>query len=143
MIRVVLDANIFVSTILKSRSNPAKVFQLAEERKVTLISSEDILSEVRAVLSYPKLRKFHGHTPEKIIEFIKRATRVSFIVPGKTKIDAIKDDPEDNKYLSAAVEGKADFIVSGDHHLKDLKTFQGIRILDPAAFLGLVKTLNK
>ncbi|MGZ3558925.1 MAG: putative toxin-antitoxin system toxin component, PIN family, partial [Thermodesulfobacteriota bacterium] len=48
MIRVVLDANIFVSTILKSRSNPAKVFQLAEEGKVTLISSEEILSEVRA-----------------------------------------------------------------------------------------------
>jgi len=142
MIRVVLDANIFVSTILKSRSNPAQVFQLAEGGKVTLISSEEILSEVKAVLLYPKLRRLHGRTPEKIVEFVKRAARVSFIVPGKTKIEAIKDDPNDNKYLAAAVEGKADFIVSGDRHLKDLKTFQGIRLLGPAAFLGLMQTLK-
>ena len=54
------------------------------------------------------------------------------------KVEEIKDDPEDNKYLSAAVEGKADFIVSGDHHLKDLKTFHGIRILDPSTFLVLM-----
>jgi len=138
MIRVVLDANIFVSTVLKSHSNPAKVFQLAKEGKVTLISSKDILSEVKTVLLYAKLRKLHRRTQKEIEKFVKKATRVSFIVPGTTKIQEIKDDPADNKYLSAAVEGKADFIVSGDHHLKDLKTFQGIRILDPSTFLALI-----
>jgi putative PIN family toxin of toxin-antitoxin system len=138
MIRGVLDTNILVSTVLKSRSNPAKVFQLAKEGKVTLISSRDILSEVKAVLLYPKLRKLHGRTPREIDRFVKRAARVSFIVPGTTKIHEIKDDPTDNKYLSAAVEGKADFIVSGDHHLKDLRIFQGIRVLDPSAFLTLM-----
>jgi len=90
------------------------------------------------VLLYAKLRKLHRRTPKEIDEFVKRATRVSFIVPGTTKIQEIKDDPADNKYLSAAIEGKADFIVSGDHHLKDLKTFQGIRILDPSTFLLLM-----
>ena len=138
MIKVVLDANIFVSTVLKSRSNPAKVFQLAEEGKVILISSQDILSEVRAVLFYPKLRKLHGRTPKEIEEFLKRATRVSFIVAGERSIREIKEDPGDNKYLAAAAEGRADFIVSGDHHLKDLKMFQGIRILDPSAFLTVM-----
>jgi hypothetical protein len=138
MIRVVLDANIFVSTVLKSHSNPAKVFQLAKEGKVTLISSKDIFSEVKTVLLYAKLRKLHRCAPKEIYEFVKRATRVSFIVPGTTKIHEITDDPADNKYLSAAIEGKADFIVSGDHHLKDLKTFQGIRILDPSTFLLLM-----
>ena len=54
MIKVVLDANIFVSAVLKSHSSPARDFQLAEEGKVTLISSNDILSEVKAVLLYPK-----------------------------------------------------------------------------------------
>ena len=138
MIKVVLDANIFVSTVLKSRSKPARIFELAEERKVTLISSEDILSEVRAVLLYPKLQKLHSSTPNEIDQFVKRIARVSFIVPDKTEIHEIKNDPKDNKYLSAAVEGKADFIVSGDHHLKDLKIFRGIRILDPSAFLTLM-----
>ena len=138
MIRVVLDANILVSTVLKSCSNPAKVFQLAKEGKVTLISSRDILSEVKAVLLYPKLRRLHGRTPKEIDRFVKRAARVSFIVPGTTKIHEIKDDPTDNKYPSAAVEGKADFIISGDHHLKDLRIFQGIRVLDPSAFLSFM-----
>jgi putative PIN family toxin of toxin-antitoxin system len=138
MIRVVLDANIFVSTVLKSHSNLAKVFQLAKEGKVTLISSKEILAEVKAVLLYAKLRKLHRRTPKEIDEFIRRATRVSFIVQGITKIQEIQHDPADNKYLSAAIEGKADFIVSGDHHLKDLKIFQGIRILDPSTFLALM-----
>jgi len=138
MIRVVLDANIFVSTVLKSHSNPARVFQLAKEGKVILISSKDTFSEVKTVLLYPKLRKLHGRTPKEISEFVKRATRVSYIVPGTTKILEIKDDPADNKYLSAAIEGRADFIVSGDHHLKDLKTFRGIRIIDPSIFLALM-----
>jgi len=138
MIRVVLDANIFVSTVLKSHSNPAKVFQLAKEGKVTLISSKDIFSKVKTVLLYAKLWKLHRRTPKEIDEFVKRATRVSFIVPGTTKIHEIKDDPADNKYLSATIEGKADFIVSGDHHLKDLKTSHGIRILDSSTFLLLM-----
>ena len=142
MIRVVLDANIFVSTVLKSRSIPAKVFELAKDRKIILISSKDILSEIRTVLFYPKLRKLHGRSAKRIDTFIRKATRVSFVVPGKTKIDEIKEDPTDNKYLSAALEGKADFIVSGDHHLKDLKAFQGIRILDPATFLELMIKLR-
>ena len=138
MIRVVLDANIFVSTVLKSHSNPAKVFQLAKEGKVTLISSKDILSEVKTVLLYAKLRKLHRRTSKEIDGFVKRTTRVSFIVTGTTEIQEIKEDPADNKYLSAAIEGKADFIVSGDHHLKDLRTFRGIRILDPSTFLALM-----
>jgi hypothetical protein len=142
MIRVVLDANIFVSAVLKSGSNPAKVFQLAEDRKIILISSRDILSEVRAVLFYPKLRNLHGRTAKEIDEFIKRAIRISLIVSGRTKVHQIKEDPEDDKYLSAAVEGKADFIISGDHHLKNLKTFQGIRILDPATFLEFMNKLS-
>jgi len=53
--------------------------------------------------------------------------------------DEIREDPEGNKCLSAALEAKTDFIISGDHPLKDLKILEGIRILDPSAFLALVK----
>jgi putative PIN family toxin of toxin-antitoxin system len=101
-------------------------------------NSKDLFAEIKTVLLYAKLRKLHRRTPKEISEFVKRVVRVSFIVPGTTKIQEIKDDPADNKYLSAAVEGRADVIVSGDHHLKDLKTFQGIRILDPSTFLALM-----
>jgi putative PIN family toxin of toxin-antitoxin system len=111
---------------------------LAREDKIKLVLSDDILSEIRAVLLYPKIKERHQQTPKQIEDFLKKAARVSILARGKTKISRIREDPADNKYLSAATEVKADFIISGDHHLKDLKLFQGIRILEPSAFLKLM-----
>jgi predicted nucleic acid-binding protein len=65
-------------------------------------------------------------------------SRGAFIIPGKLDIDVIPEDPADNKIIACALEGDADFIISGDHHLTDLKIFQGIKIVDPAAFLKIV-----
>jgi uncharacterized protein len=60
------------------------------------------------------------------------------IAPGELAVEAIKDDPSDNIYLACAVEGKADFVVSGDAHLRNLKSFQAIRIVDPATFCLII-----
>lgn len=57
-------------------------------------------------------------------------------------MDAIESDPSDTIYLVCGMEGKADFVVSGDHHLKDLKTYRGIQIVDPATFLGICSVGN-
>jgi putative PIN family toxin of toxin-antitoxin system len=138
MLKVVLDANIFVSAVLKPHSDLAKIFELIKEDKIKLVLSDDILSEIRTVLLYPKIRKRHRRTPKEIHKFLKKTVRVSIVAPGGTKVEEIKDDPEDNKYLSAALEEGADFIISGDHHLKDLKIFRGIRIVDPSTFLNLI-----
>jgi len=138
MLRVVLDANVFVSAVLKPQSNLAKIFELVKEGKIKLVISGDILSEIRSVLLYPKIRKRHCRTPKEVERFLKKTVRVSFITSGRMKVEEIKDDPEDNKYLSAALEGKADLIISGDHHLKNLRIYQGIRILDPSTFLKLM-----
>jgi putative PIN family toxin of toxin-antitoxin system len=138
MLRVVLDANVFVSAVLKPQSNLARILELVKEGKIKLVISGDILSEIRSVLLYPKIRKRHCRTPKEVDKFLEKTVRVSFITSGRMNLKEIKEDPEDNKYLSAAVEGKADFIISGDHHLKDLRIYQGIRILDPSTFLKLM-----
>lgn len=44
-------------------------------------------------------------------------------------------DPKDNMFLEAAVEGRADCIVSGDKHLLRMKTFRGVDILTVGQFL--------
>ena len=139
MLKVVLDANIFVSAVLKPHSNLAKIFELVKEGKIKLILSRDILSEIRAVLLYPKIKQRHRRSPKEIEEFLQKTIPVSIIVPGKTKVRTVEEDPADTKYLAAAAEAKADFIISGDRHLKDLKIFEGIRILDPAAFLKFIE----
>lgn len=143
MLKVVLDANIFVSAVLKPHSDLAKIFQLVREGKIKLILSNDILAEIRAVLLYPKIRERHQRSPQEIEEFLQKAIPVSVITPGKMKVRTIEDDPADTKYLAAAAETGADFIVSSDRHLKDLKMFQGIRILDPSAFLRFVEKTSE
>jgi uncharacterized protein len=60
-------------------------------------------------------------------------------VPGVTDVgDAIPEDPSDHIFLSCAIEGSADMIVSGDHHLLNLKKFKGIPIMPVNEFIDLL-----
>ena len=138
MLKVVLDANIFVIAVLKPHSDLARIFDWLKEDKIRIVLSDDILSEIKAVLLYPKIKKRHRQTRKEIEEFLKKTVRAGILTQGKIDISPIKEDHSDNKYVSAALEAKADFIISGNHHLRDLKTFQGIRILDPSTFLLLM-----
>jgi hypothetical protein len=138
MIKVVLDANQYVSVLLKPHSNPARVIQLVHAGQVTLLASPAIMDEVRRVLSYPKLKKLHRRSPQEIERFLGKLEKIALVTPGSLAVSAVKDDPSDDIYLACAVEGNADFIVSGDHHLTDLRVFHGIRIVNPAAFLKAI-----
>jgi predicted nucleic acid-binding protein len=53
-------------------------------------------------------------------------------------IHAVAADPDDNKYIEAAVEGLAQFVVTGDKHLLSLKPYENIRIVTPRVFLDLL-----
>ena len=139
MIRVVIDANQFVSALLKPASNPADVIRLVRERKIQLIMSPEIIEEIRAVLLYPKIVKRHRRTSEQIDLFLKKLTKVAIITQSGPNFDVIKEDPSDNKYLACAVEGGAEYLISGDRHLINLRTFRGITITDPAHFLKIVE----
>lgn len=136
--RVVLDANQYVSAVLKPSSKPAEVVQLALEKKLTLLASEAILEEIERVLCYPKLKNIHQLNTEEIDRYIQEIQEAATITPGKLKIQAVKEDPTDDKYLVCAVEGAADYIVTGDQHLKPIGSFRGILIVDPANFFRIV-----
>jgi putative PIN family toxin of toxin-antitoxin system len=141
MTKIVIDTNILVSAILTPEGNPAKILKLVLEGKLNLIISPAILGETRQVFNYPKLAKLmekNNITRQEIYGFLDKMSRVALITPGKLDIDVIPKDPADNKIIACALEGDADFIISGDHHLTDLKIFQSIKIIDPAAFLKIV-----
>lgn len=133
--KVVLDTNVVVSRFLSARGAPAQAFKLWEAHAFDLLVSCPILQEYKKALSYPKVRKLHQLTGQEIDEVIDGFKGFSIFVDPKTKVRAIKADPKDNMFLECAVAGKADFIVSGDKHLLDLKEYQGIQILSPHAFL--------
>ena len=138
MTRIVIDTNILVSAILTPKGNPAKILKLVLEGKLNLIISPAILEETQQVLRYPRLAKLmikNKITKKEVYDFLGKMSKVAVITPDKLEIDAIPDDPADNKILACGLEGEADYIISGDHHLTDLKIFQGIKIVNPATFL--------
>jgi putative PIN family toxin of toxin-antitoxin system len=142
MTRVVIDANHFVSALLKPESNPANVLALARQGKIQLVITAEIVDEIRAVLLYPKIMKRHRRTSAQIELFLKKLLKTAVVTHSGPKLDVVRDDPSDNKYLECAVEGRADFTVSGDSHLTDLGSFRGIRIVTPARFLKTLKEIK-
>ena len=66
----------------------------------------------------------------------------STVVEGKTRLAVIREDPADDRYLEAAVEGRASYIVSGDRLLLALETYQDIEILNARQFLGVLPQVS-
>ena len=135
MLRVVLDANVFVSALLSPSSKPAEIIEMIQRGEILLVVSPQIIAEIESVLFYPRIRKRIPFRPVEIRDFVRHLESISFVTSGELEVDFIVADPDDNIYLACAYEGTADFIVSGDRHLLDVKSFQGIPIVNPALFL--------
>jgi len=138
MRRIVLDCNIFVSEILVPGSGPARILDLVRERKIELLVSPPILGEIARVMRYPKLQKRHRLSLQQLDDLIANYAGFATVTPGKRRVKAVREDPSDNMYLECALEGEADFVVSGDGHLLELETFRGIPVVSPAAFLEIL-----
>jgi putative PIN family toxin of toxin-antitoxin system len=99
--------------------------------KFTLIVSNQVVSEYLEVLSRPRFKIAHDELNDFAALILSKA---EFVLPEES-IHAVEADPSDNKFIEAAVAGQADYIVSGDKHLLDLKEYKGISIITPRAFL--------
>jgi len=140
MIRAVLDANLFVSSLIEPRGNPARIFrELIESQSFELVLSPPILEEIRRVLNYPRLRKHLASDPEEIEEYLLSLGLIAILVEGKRQLQAIEEDPEDDKYLACAIEANAEYIVSGDEHLLAIGEYEGIKIVSPQEFVKILK----
>jgi putative PIN family toxin of toxin-antitoxin system len=127
-LRVVLDTNVYFSAFTH-KGVPFWIWQKAVLREYTLLISPAILREVGEVL-----RRQAGWSEGEVIRHLKLLVRVGEIVSPAITVQAIKEDDDDNRILECAVAGKADLVVSSDHHLRRLKTYQGIGIVHPVDF---------
>ena len=137
--KIVVDANLFASVLIKPKSNPGRILDLVKQNQVELILSPAIIREIKRILLYPKLQKYHRKTAQEIDAYFEDILMFSWIVEAKETVNLIKADPSDNKYLACADEGEADYIISGDHHLLDIETYRGIKILKAKSFLTVWK----
>jgi uncharacterized protein len=128
-LRAVLDTNVYFSAFLSPKGVTFRIWQAAIRRQFVLLVSPAIMREIAEVL-----RLDLRWQESEIVAQLKLISRVAEIVVPKINLQVIKADPDDDKFLECAVEGRADLIVSGDRHLTRLKSFRGIGIVRPIDF---------
>ncbi len=136
MLRVVLDTNLFVSSVLVRHGLPAQILDAWKQRHFVLIVSPAIIAEIRSTLDYPRIRRKYPITDDDVEGLVTLITHDAVVVPGVTSVsDVIPEDPTDERVLATAVEGGANLIVSGDRHLLELGEFKGIVIVTARQWL--------
>jgi putative PIN family toxin of toxin-antitoxin system len=127
--RVVFDTNIFLSAFTFG-GKPEVVFEMARAGRIQLIVSTSILGELASILK----SKFVWDE-EDIREALMVGGRHAELVKPGIRLRVLEDDA-DNRVLECAVEGHAEWIISGDHPLLSLKEFRGIPIVRVSDFLS-------
>ena len=138
-LRAVIDTNLFVSGLFARGALSAQLQDLWINQEFELVTSLEIIKEVSRMLSYPRIKERFKPKEENVRRFFRLIFRKAIISKDIYRTDKIVDDPTDNKFLACALEKKADYIVSRDPHLRNLKHFHGIQIIDATTFIEKVK----
>ena len=124
--RLVLDSNVLISALLFG-GKPRDILDLAIKELIEVAISDDILEEIKEVLEGKKFQ-----FPKRIVgALIREIQELADYVEPEEKIEAVPEDPEDNRVLECAVESGANIIVSGDSHLLALQSFGQVKIMNP------------
>ena len=129
--RVVIDTNVLISGILSSTSTPALAVEKAI-RGAQLVATSETLRELIEKLLLPKFDRYVRR--ERREALLQRVVSLVEIVEVLQSARASRD-PKDDKFLDAAVNGRAGVLVTGDRDLLDLNPFRGIAIVTPAEYL--------
>jgi uncharacterized protein len=127
--RLVIDTNIVISGLLSIATPPAQILDAVRSKKVVMLLSDEVLAEYLRVLDYPHIRKYKKVNNETIRDltslFVEETVRVEILSPIQKCTD-----PDDDKFLSLAIEGNADYLITGDKgDLLMLKKIQHIPII--------------
>jgi len=128
-VRVVADTNVYISA-LNFGGTAEEVLALGRAQAIQLFISPSILQEVEGVL----LSKFRWSVA-RTRHAISAIQGFAQLLQPKEAIHAIKEDEPDNRVLESALEARADVVITGDWHLRQLRAFRGIPILSPGEFL--------
>jgi putative PIN family toxin of toxin-antitoxin system len=137
MIRAVLDANVLVSGIV-TEGVPRSILRAWRAGHFHLVASRATLDEISRVLRYPKIVRRHHWSENEIHAFMESLEALAILTPGKLRLNVVAADPSDDRYLECAVEGDADYLVTGDRHLLELAVYREVEILLPREFMALL-----
>lgn len=135
MLRAVLDANVYVSAAIRPEGPPGQILErFLRDSAFDIVLSPTIIEEVLRALAYPKVRK-HVRGDIDATVWFESIVVLADLIAGEYALQGVSDDPDDDKYIAAAVEGRATFVVTGDPDLLEVKEHAGVRIVSPRQFL--------
>ena len=135
---IVADTNVVVSALLYG-GIPGKILDMSRMRAIVLCFTAEMLYEVHHVLMRPKFEERRAALPFPIEDVVNETYRDGLLVIPERMQPVIKQVPPDDMFLACALAAHAQYIISGDKHLLDLKNFRGIPIVTPRQFLKRFK----
>ena len=129
-LKVVFDTNVYISAILTAGAPRAILSESFRREEIEVLVSEPILTEIERILRL-KIRR----SLEDVVTILIAVRQNSTLISSESELLVIAEDKADNRIIECAFQGKAQYVVSGDRHLLNLKEYQGIRILSPIEFL--------
>ncbi|MGA9069295.1 MAG: putative toxin-antitoxin system toxin component, PIN family [Terracidiphilus sp.] len=127
--RVVADTNVFISAFMFG-GLPGRFLDLALRGKFTLLTSSALLDELDE-----KLRGKFAVSERDALAIREKLEANAEVAEPDFELNAVPDDPDDNRVLECAAAGKAEFIVSGDRHLLRIGAYEGIAIVTVRQFI--------
>lgn len=141
MVKAVLDSNVIVSALLVSQGKPAQIIGYARSGVFRCVLSNEILQEVRRIVHRKHIQKKYNLPEEKIEELLGALQEISMWVTIQAVENIITNDPPDNLVLACAIEGNADYLVSGNLHFLNLRKHRNVKMVSPAEFLDILAKL--
>ncbi len=131
---LIFDTNTIVSASLFFNSKPAVALRIAK-LKFRILVSDTIVQEIKSVFLREKFDKYLSleNRMEFLSNFLIKTQKIAV-----TSVITDCRDPKDNKFLELAIDGNADYIITGDPDLLILHSYRGISIVTPSQFLSIL-----
>lgn len=141
--KIVPDTNLFIRGLL-FRGDARQILNLAYCKQIDFYGSSESYEELKRVVNYPRFKKYlekEIYTPEKLLISYKSLVNIITIDDDYKKIHAVDEDPDDDEFIRIAKSIDSKIIISCDKHLKKLKKYENIRIVEPDIFLKIYPSL--
>jgi uncharacterized protein len=133
-LKIIIDTNLWVSFIISKKLN--LLDPILFTGKARLIFSKELITEIQETITKPRLKKYFG--TNALDEMLSTFESFIDLIEVKSIVTACRD-PKDNFLLALAKDGKADYLLTGDNDLLELKKIGKTKIVKMANFIEAIK----
>lgn len=128
--KIILDTNLWISFLISKKFN--SIDNLIENKKITLIFSDELISEFVEVVNRPKFEKYFSKNDiKKILDCFDQYGK---LIKVKSDIKICRDG-KDNFLLNLSIDSKADYLITGDNDLLALDKIERTKIMNFTDFI--------